>query len=123
MEAEAVIAILKHIELKEWSWVCSGDVNYEIGKIIDKERKWRLQTMIRQASWFVPVNNNTYIRAKEIQQFGIKVYDALHIACAEIGKANVLLSTDDKLLKAAKRNFNVINIEIENPLIWLQKMI
>ena len=30
LEAEAIIGILRHIELNEWIWVSSGVVNYEI---------------------------------------------------------------------------------------------
>ena len=55
------------------------------------------------------------------QELGIKAYDALHIASAEEGKADIFLSTDDKIIKASKRNTEAIKVEIENPLIWLQR--
>jgi predicted nucleic acid-binding protein len=72
---------------------------------------------------FVKVHKCAYIRAKEIQQLGIKTYDALHIACAEQVKADGFLSTDDRLIRAAKRSMEMINIEVENPLLWLQKVV
>jgi predicted nucleic acid-binding protein len=124
LESEAIITVLKHIELKEWYWVSSSVVNYEIIKTSDEERRKRLQSLVQWVSEFINVVEDTYIRAKEIQQqIGIKAYDALHIACAEQGNADVLLSTDDKLIKAVKRNRKFINIEVENPLLWLQKVI
>ncbi len=123
MEAEAIITILKHIESSEWSWVSSGAINYEINQTVDAERKSRLQSLVHWASTFVAVDQQIYTRAKQIQQLGVKTYDALHIACAEQGKADVFLSTDDKLIKSAKRNRNKISVEIENPLIWLQKVL
>ena len=123
LEAEAIITILKHIESKEWSWISSGVVNYEISQTSDEERKGRLRSLVRWSSVFVKVDKCVYIRAKETQQLGIKTYDALHIACAEQGKADVFLSTDDRLIRAAKRSIETINMEVENPLLWLQKVV
>lgn len=123
LESEAVIAILKHVESGEWSLVSSGVVSYEISRTSDEERKRRLISIVQRASGFIPVGRETYIRAEELQhQLGIKAYDALHIACAEQGGADVFLSTDDRLVKAAKRNSEATNIRVENPLTWLQEV-
>lgn len=123
LETVAIITILKHIETKEWAWISSGVVNYEISKTIDQERKCRLYSLARWATEFISVDQNIYERAKEIEPLGIKTYDALHTACAEQGKADVLLSTDDKFIKASRKAKELINVEIENPLIWLQEVI
>lgn len=123
LESEAIITILKHIESKEWSWISSGVVNYEISQTSDEERKGRLQSLVHWASVFIAVDESACIRAKEIQQLGIKTYDALHIACAEQGEADVFLSTDDRLIRAVKRSKEKISMEIENPLLWLQKVV
>ena len=123
MEAEAIATILKHIELNEWNLVGSGVINYEISKTTDNERKVRLQSMVKEASLFVAIDQKVHLRAAQIQQLGIKAYDALHIASAEKAEADVLLSTDDRLVEIAKRNRETILIEIENPLVWLQEMV
>ena len=124
LETVAIMAILKHIELKEWLWISSGVVNYEISKTNDEERKCRLYSLVHWTTEFVAVEQDCYDRAKEIQQqVGIKTYDALHIACAEKGEADVFLSTDDKLIKASKRKKKHIKIKVENPLKWLQEVI
>jgi predicted nucleic acid-binding protein len=123
MESEAIITIFKHIEFDEWILVSSGVINYEINQTTDEERLIRLQALVQDASVFVKVDQYTLLRASQIQKTGIKAYDSLHIACAEQGKADVLLSTDDKLIKLAKRNRQKFHVEIENPLIWLQKVV
>jgi predicted nucleic acid-binding protein len=124
LETVAIMAILKHIELKEWLWISSAVVNYEISQTTDEERKCRLYSLVRWATEFVTVEQDSYNRAKEIQQqVGIKAYDALHIACAEKGGADVFLSTDDKLIKASNRKKKAIKIQVENPLKWLQEVI
>ncbi len=50
-------------------------------------------------------------------------FDAVHLACAESGNADVFLSTDDRLLKRAKRLSKKIRVKVMNPLDWLQEMI
>lgn len=123
MEAEAIVTIFKHIESSEWVFISSGIINYEIMKTIDEERRARLKVLARAATEFVPVDEKAHFRAMQIQGLGIKTYDALHIACAEIGKADAMLSTDDKLIKLVKRNVDKIHVKVENPLDWLQEVI
>jgi len=123
MESEAIITIFKHIEYSDWLLLNSGIVNYEINNTSDIERKERLLSLIKLSSEFISINNEIHSRAKKIQEFGIKTYDSLHIACAENGHADVFLTTDDRLIKAVKRNSDEIKIEVENPLLWLYKVI
>ncbi len=47
----------------------------------------------------------------------------VRMACAESAKADVFLSTDDRLLKLAKRNSKKLDVRVENPLIWVEEMI
>jgi len=123
LEAEAIISILRHIESSEWLLIGSGVINYEISRTPDEERRNRLQSMVQGASVFVAVDKQTQLRATTIQDLGIRAYDALHVACAERGGADVMLSTDDKLVRLAQRNNDRIRIEILNPLVWLQKVV
>jgi predicted nucleic acid-binding protein len=48
-----------------------------------------------------------------------KVFDALHIACAEAGDTDILLTTDDRLLRKAAKPSHVLKVKLENPIIWL----
>ena len=52
----------------------------------------------------------------------IKERDALHLACAESDEVNVFLTTDDRLLRRAKRYQNRLRIHVENPYTWLQEI-
>ena len=62
------------------------------------------------------------IRSEALESFGFKHYDALHIACAESGGADVLLTTDDRMLRLAKRHSAQLQVQVENPYTWLQKV-
>ena len=62
-------------------------------------------------------------RSRELQQLGFAAYDAAHIASAERGRANIFLSTDDRLIKRAERNTQLIQVSVDNPVSWLMKSI
>jgi predicted nucleic acid-binding protein len=53
---------------------------------------------------------------------GFKELDALHIACAESGDSDIFLTTDDDLLRRAKRNSVQLCVRVENPYTWLQEI-
>jgi predicted nucleic acid-binding protein len=61
-------------------------------------------------------------RARELQQEGFQTFDALHIACAESANVDIFLSTDDRLLKTAKRASGRLRVRIENPLVWIEEI-
>jgi len=47
----------------------------------------------------------------------------LHIACAERGNADILLTTDDNLLRKALQNKSILKVRVENPVKWLMEEI
>ncbi len=61
-------------------------------------------------------------RGKYLESISFKENDALHLACAESGSADVLLTTDNGLLNKAKSVQTQLDIEVDNPLGWLQKV-
>jgi hypothetical protein len=48
--------------------------------------------------------------------------DALHIACAESCRVDVLLTTDDKMVRLAGLLTDKLPVEVENPLQWLMRI-
>ena len=71
---------------------------------------------------FITVNNDVEIRAKELEKLGFKSFDALHIACAGKGDADILLTTDDIFLSKALQSRNILKVRVENPLRWLMEV-
>jgi len=63
------------------------------------------------------------LQDRELQKEGFQVYDSLHIAYAENAQVDIFLSTDDRLLKLAKRISKRLNVRVENPLVWVEEMI
>jgi predicted nucleic acid-binding protein len=63
------------------------------------------------------------LRAEELMKLSFKFHDALHLAFAEAGDADVFLTTDDRLLRKAKQSQNIFSVEVENPTIWLMNIL
>ena len=100
----------------------SAVVHYEVDAIPNRERKNRVQEILKRAGEFVPLDDAMIERGEELRSVGLKTYDALHVACAEGAHVDVLLTTDDLLLRAASRHAQQLQVRVENPLIWLQEV-
>lgn len=120
LEAEAVLSIISHCEEKKWILVSSGAIDFELLKLPDVDRYEQIQTIYAVASERIRLTEQTEKRAVFFQQNGLKPFDSLHLALAEAGKVSVFLTTDDRLLRAAKK-LN-LKIKIANPVSWLMEV-
>ncbi|WP_228021820.1 hypothetical protein [Vasconcelosia minhoensis] len=89
----------------------------------DHDHRNRVRLALEKACLNVQLTTEVEARAVELQEMGFKAYDSLHVACAEIGFADVMLTTDDRLLKRAKRFRSELSVRIENPVIWLMEIL
>jgi predicted nucleic acid-binding protein len=122
LESEAVLTILNGGEKEKWRLLNSEAIEFEISAIPEEERKKKVAALAAIAQEKTKLDEKIKLRAKELQKIGIKVYDALHLACAEYGGAEVFLTTDDQLLRKAKRNRNKLKTRVENPVLWLMEV-
>jgi predicted nucleic acid-binding protein len=121
MEAEAVISIIDRCENGGWE-LCGSDVLLdEIENTPNLVKKQKVLLLYQSAATHIDLNDEILSRAEELEQFNIKPYDALHLASAEAGGANVFLTTDKKLIGAAARAR--MQVKVENPLIWLMEVL
>lgn len=123
LEAEAVLAILARIENNEWAWIGSEVLLDEVEQIPDSQKLTRVKLLLDFIKENIEVGQKEEKRANDLIEKGFQIFDALHIACAEKANADIFLSTDDNLLKLAKRIEKQLNVRIENPLIWVEEMI
>jgi predicted nucleic acid-binding protein len=121
LESEAILNILSYFKIEVWVLVSSEAVILEASKCSDIERKQKVFEFVELAKEKINVSEITEKRAKELQKIGFDPLDALHIACAEEAKVDVFLTTDDDILKRAKREFEKIQVVIRNPLNWLME--
>ena len=117
LEAEAVLSIISHCEKGTWTLIKSNAIYYELSNISDAERFEKVQALYSSANERITLTTEAEQRAKHFQNNGVKPFDSIHLALAETYKVDVILTTDDRLLKASKR----LNVKIKtaNPIAWL----
>jgi predicted nucleic acid-binding protein len=116
-----VLLILTHVESGHWQWIGSEVLDYEIEQTPDSDRRLRIKLLTTAVARTVLVESAEEERARELEGMGFHAFDALHLACAESGGADVLLTSDDRLLRLAVRFSAQLRIRVANPLIWLQE--
>ncbi|EKQ69195.1 hypothetical protein OsccyDRAFT_1813 [Leptolyngbyaceae cyanobacterium JSC-12] len=119
VETEAVLAILERCETGEWELTISEVVEIEVAQIADPDRRQRIEEAMLMARSRLIVDDMAAQRGEELQNLGFQGFDALHLACVEIGQVDVFLSTDDRLLRRAARYRNSLTVSVDNPAVWL----
>lgn len=120
LEAEAVLALLGEVLAGRYQLLHSEIIELEIDDTPDPELRQRLRLLIPHASRKVRCTSTVTARALELERLGFPGIDALHIASAEAGEADVLLTTDDRLLRVATRCAPALQVRVANPLTWVQ---
>ena len=122
LEAQAILAILSKCELGLWKLIASVALDEELEQTPDLEKLKNVKTILAIAK--IKVISSQFIerRSLELQNLGFSGYDATHIASAERSRADIFLTTDDRLLKKAQNNTQLMQVEIDNPVQWLIKI-
>jgi len=124
LEAEAVTLILEKIRKREWNWVGSEVLIYEIEQTMNAERKERLLLLAGEANQTVEISPKITERAEALSSLGFDEYDAFHLASAENAKVDVFLTTDDPLQTIANRNKKRLpSLIVSNPVKWLEEVL
>ncbi|MCY4552649.1 MAG: PIN domain-containing protein [Candidatus Poribacteria bacterium] len=121
-ETEAVNIMLSNFRTKRWHWISSSILQFEINQNPDLDQRVSLTTLLQLGHQTIFVGGEEILRGEELEGLGFKELDALHIACAESGNADILLTTDDRMLRRAKRYRAQLRVRVENPYIWLQEI-
>jgi predicted nucleic acid-binding protein len=115
--------ILERVDRGVWVHVSSGAATIEIEAISDAERRTRVRMLLPEPDAIMELSPATFDRAADLTKVGFKPADALHVVAAEGLQVDVLLSCDDRMCRAAKRNRRKIRIRVLNPLDWLREIV
>lgn len=122
LEGEVILSIFERIVAKQWLLISSEAIEAELLKMSNLEKLQNVQRLLNLATASIMIDSSIDLRSQELENLGFGLYDSFHIACAEIGKVDVLLTTDDRLLKRATRHVNNLNVAISNPVTWLMSV-
>lgn len=121
LEAEAVESVLGQIDAGLHEQVSSKMALLEIAAMPDREKQRRGRALLPEAADIMDLTTAIYSRGEWLEGLGFKPADALHVAAAEAGQADVLLTCDDRLLRRGRRFRARLRVDIANPLTWLQE--
>ena len=121
-EREAILFIISNCEAGKCDIFQSDVLDNEIDRIVNPFKKQKVLNLYSSASLYIELNDAIISRAKEVQAaFNIKSFDALHLAGAEYGGADILLTTDKEFINKAQRPG--IKIRVVNPVTWLTEVL
>lgn len=115
LEADAVVAVVAAIDAGRVELVGSEYLDFEITQTPDPERARRVRALLRGIALHVTISPSVAARAREIERFGFRGLDALHLAAAEAGRADLLITTDDRMLRRAARAGTQIQVRVVPP--------
>ncbi len=113
MESSALAAVLSDFERGKHELLTSYALRFENSRNPNPQRQDFARRVLAQASHDVANDTALEQRAAVWQNAGIELLDALHLASAETGGADVFATTDDVLLRRATRvssNLRVLNL-------------
>jgi predicted nucleic acid-binding protein len=117
IESEAILEILHLCKLKSWRIAASEVIEIELMRIKDTEKLDNVKGLYEEATEYLTLTNDIKLLAQIFQQYGLKKYDSLHLATAQINGYDVLLTTDDNFRRKALKM--KLNIQVYNPVEWL----
>jgi len=118
MESEAVLTIIDKCKRNNKYFFLGSDVlDEEIDNMADPIKKQNVLNLYSFAQNHIELNPTILKRAVDLQSFNLESFDALHLASAEYGKADIFLTTDRKLIKHTKKID--LSVNVSNPLVWL----
>lgn len=117
LEAEAVLSILELAQSGEIETLGSDIIDDELSQMPDNERREKVELLLALTSSQIALTLAIEQHATELQKWNIAPLDALHLALAESVQTDYFLTTDDDLLRKAKRAG--LKVKVENPAKWL----
>lgn len=119
MESEAVLTALELCAQGTHRWVSSEVVEQELFRNPDEYRRTVAAELLRFADERLSIDTRAAALAREYGEQGLGTLDALHLAVAQVGECDVLLTTDDGFLRRASLVRPPVRVTVRNPVAWI----
>ncbi|MGH8558925.1 MAG: PIN domain-containing protein [Methylococcales bacterium] len=103
MESEAILGVLAWCESGNAALLNSVALNYEVDHNPNPTRKAFVQETLLKSNLIIQASDSVEQRARVYCTHGVKVLDALHLACAVEAQANYFCTCDDRFLRRSKQ--------------------
>jgi predicted nucleic acid-binding protein len=118
LETEATEHLLRAVEAGILFWVTSDALFYEIHKCPEESRRTAVLALCARATERVASDEAALQRARALRSHGLRDLDARHLACAERGGVEGLVTTDDAFIAAAGRLTPASATRVVNPVAY-----
>lgn len=115
LEAEAVSSLVSAIEEGRLELVGSDYLDFEVSQNPDLERARRVGSILRICHDRVRMSAEVAARARDLEQAGLRGLDALHVAAAEAAHADLLVTTDDRMIRRVTRAGSLVALRLVRP--------
>lgn len=122
IESYSIDKVFSYFVRNKIEIISSELIHFELNKIRDLYKKSLVEYLVGKIESYVLINETTVKRGKELEKYGFKPYDALHISISEYSGVDFLLTTDDKVINSYLKNKNRIYCKILNPIDFLKVM-
>jgi predicted nucleic acid-binding protein len=116
LETLAVASIISASERGAVTLVSSAALELENSKNPLEHRRQEVGDVLGTMEIIVAVDEDFFMRAREIGGMGLRPLDSLHIASAERGGCDYMVTCDDKCLRAARRAQDRLLVKVVSPL-------
>jgi len=123
LESEAVKLVLDLVGKGRHTWVSSEAVEYEVSRHPSEARRERLTMLLEQAGERLLLDDKAAALALAFGEQGVGAMDAWHLALAERWNCEVLLTTDDRLLRRARALHPPLALRVLNPVEWIAEAV
>lgn len=103
LETGAKLLLQQKVKDVECDLIWSSVLDFECHNNPFNERRHAIMQWRRLAKVNVLVSAEIITLAKTLENHGVGRFDALHVACAMVGHADVFISTDDRLIKKMRK--------------------
>jgi predicted nucleic acid-binding protein len=122
LETDAMEVVFSHVQAGRVSWIASSILRAELRRNPIAQRREDALAMLAYATEVRVPNSLVADRARALNALGYGEFDALHLAMAENSQVDLLLTTDDRFLRMARRGLGQPSIRVANPLDYAQEV-
>jgi predicted nucleic acid-binding protein len=119
LEAEAILTILDRCN-SDWELVGSVVLDSEISRMADPDKRQKVEQKLELVREYIELDETIFNHASMYQSAGLKLFDALHLACAQSGET-IFLTTDNRIIILSGK-IPAITIKVKNPVHWLMEV-
>jgi len=115
LETQALVLLLEKVALGKHILCVSAALDVENNQNPNQERRRNVGELFKQAQDWIPHRKELDQRVNQLLTLGFRTFDAYHVASAEAGGCDRLVTCDDQFLKASRGAATEIRVTVTDP--------